>query len=585
MTMTRHDRTATIQRGPLPLRWRGAVAVLAALLVAACSSVALPPWKGPQVVDAQPVQVATARPAEAGTGAEAAPYGAAVAARFPDPAVLYSTPGLAAGRTTFTTNAEVQAWMRSVATPGTAAPGVNVTLLAIGTSQSGTPLEALVLTRAAATDAATLAAGNKPTVLLMGQQHGDEPAPAEALLVIARELAQGLLAPLLQQLNVVVMPRANPDGAAAGKRVTTNGIDMNRDHLLLKTPEANALARLVREYRPIVVIDAHEYTVAGRYLQKFGSIQKYDALLDYATTANMPEFVTKAAEEWFREPMVAALTAERLSSEWYYTTSTDPADLKVSMGGIQPDTGRNVNGLKNAVSLLIETRGVGIGRTHIQRRVHTQVTAIGSALRSTAARADRLAKIRTFVDRDVASLACSREAVVEAGLTPERRSLVMLDPATGADRPVDVEWMSALKLLTIKSRPRPCGYWLAASATQAVDRLRLLGVSVFKTAAPGTLAGETYRETASASTARQDVRGVIVGEAPVRRTSVDLARTQLNAPAGSFYVPVNQPLGNLAVAALEPDSQSSYYANNVLADLASVARVMANPAVPFDDPR
>ena len=44
------------------------------------------------------------------------------------------------------------------------------------------------------------------------------------------------------------------------------------------------------------------------------------------------------------------------------------------------DTGRNVNGLKNAVSLLVETRGVGLGRLHIQRRVHTQVTTITSAL-------------------------------------------------------------------------------------------------------------------------------------------------------------------------------------------------------------
>ena len=73
-------------------------------------------------------------------------------------------------------------------------------------------------------------------MLLIGQQHGDEPAGSEALLVIAQELAQGLLEPLLDQINVVIVPRANPDGAATGTRSTANGVDMNRDHLLLNTP-------------------------------------------------------------------------------------------------------------------------------------------------------------------------------------------------------------------------------------------------------------------------------------------------------------------------------------------------------------
>ena len=54
--------------------------------------------------------------------------------------------------------------------------------------------------------------------------------------------------------------------------------------------------------------------------------------------------------------MVAALKDQGLSSEWYYTTSTNRDDKSISMGGTQPDTGRNVHGLKNTVSLLVETR-------------------------------------------------------------------------------------------------------------------------------------------------------------------------------------------------------------------------------------
>ena len=142
------------------------------------------------------------------------------------------------------------------------------------------------------------------------------------------------------------------------------------------------MALLMRQYAPVVTVDAHEYTVVGRYLEKFGTVQRFDALLQYATTANVPEFVTKAAEEWFRRPAVTKLRDAGLTSEWYYTTTTDIADKKISMGGTQPDTGRNVNGLTNAISILIETRGVGIGRLHLKRRVHSHVVAISSTGRT-----------------------------------------------------------------------------------------------------------------------------------------------------------------------------------------------------------
>nr|WP_244618435.1 M14 family metallopeptidase [Rhodoferax sediminis] len=571
----------------------------AALLLAACTSVPLPQWpdttqpataaptvpatapRAPSPATPVPVQVTPIGAAP--NGPAAAPYGAAVAARFPDPAVVYSTPGLAPGRTSFTSNAEVQTWLRDLSRQSAQTAGPKAAVLSLGPSQRGEPLEALIVTRASSTDAATVLAAARPTVLLIGQQHGNEPAGSEALLVIARELVQGPLQPLLDHINVIIVPRANPDGAAAGQRATANGIDMNRDHLLLKTPEARALAKLARDYRPMVIIDAHEYTVAGRYLQKFGAIQRFDALLQYATTADLPEFVTKASEEWFRQPVVAALKEQSLSSEWYYTTSADPDDKRVFMGGTQPDTELNVGGLENAVSLLIETRGVGIGRLHIQRRVHTDVTAITSVLGSTARRANDLVQLRSYVEREVSAKACNEEAVIEVAPTPTRRDLIMLDPQTGLDRTITVDWTSALQLRPLKSRMRPCGYLLSAASTVAVDRLRLLGIPVMQVAEPGTVLGESYRETARSAVARQDARGAIAGSQPATRVAVDLVRGVVDAPRGSYYVPVNQPLGSLVLAALEPDTQSSYFANHLLNGLQSTVRVMTAPSLTLQD--
>lgn len=587
---------------PLKLFWQTASAA-AVLALVACSSTPLPPWRPPAaaLVTPRPAVAPPTAPPETAAATQpvartsvsetdapdaatldGAPYSAAVAARFPDPAIVYSTPGLLPERTRFSSNAEIADWLAQL----THKPshGVHAGVLRIGLSQLGVPLEALLLTRASSPDAPAIIATGRPTVLVVAQQHGNEPAGSEAALVVARELAQGLLEPLLDKINVLIVPRANPDGAAAQQRATANGIDMNRDHLLLNSPEARALAQLVRDYQPTVVLDAHEYTVVGRYLQKFAAIQKYDALLQYAMTANAPEFLTRASEEWYRRPAIAALKSQGLTSEWYYTTSTDIDDHVVSMGGTEPDTGRNVNGLKNAVSMLVETRGVGIGRLHIQRRVHTQVTAIVSVLQSTAARAEQLGQLRSYIDREVSSQACGRtgtKAIVAAGPTSAQYELTMLDPSTGADKKVSVDWNSALELQTLKSRARPCGYWLSAASTAAVDRLQLLGVQVMRVVDAGTVLGDLYRATGHSTgpnnAVRQDVRGGIADAEPITLTQVELVRGLVDTPQGSFYVPLGQPLANLVLAALEPDTQNSYFANHILVNLSDTARIMAEP--------
>ena len=573
---------------PLTQRLRLAGLMVPLFLLAACTSVPLPPWQLPsptQPLSTRPAtgQLSPVTPRMATVAEEPLPYSAAVAARFPAPSVVYSTPGLKPGRASYTTQAEIHSWLGDQAAALSRSAGVKATLITFGSSQRGEPLEALVLTRGAGTDPAALKATGRPTVLLIGQQHGDEPAGSEALLVIARELAQGLLQPELERINVVIVPRANPDGASRGQRVTDNGLDMNRDHLLLNTPEAQALARLIRDYQPTVVVDSHEYTVAGRYLEKFGAVQKFDALLQYATTANLPEFLTKAAEEWYRRPLVAALKGQGLSSEWYYTTSTDLADKKISMGGTQPDTGRNVNGLHNAISLLVETRGVGIGRLHLQRRVHTQVTALASVLASTALRARELNQLRPYLDKEVSALACKGEVVVQAGPTPAQYDLVMLEPLTGADKTLTVDWDSALALRTLKSRARPCGYWLSAASKTAVERLRLHGLQVLRIQESTAMLGDLYRETTRTQGARMDVRGVIADAVPIDKIEVALVRGVIDAPSGSYYLPLNQPLAHLAIAALEPDTQSSYVANRLIDGVANSARVMAEPSLKTEE--
>jgi hypothetical protein len=496
-----------------------------------------------------------------------APYGAAVMARFPDPAVRFATPAFAPGRSSFTSNAEVQAQLRAVARD-VRAPSLHVQLLVAGASQTGQPIEALLFARQSDLSPAAIRGSGRPTVLLIGQQHGDEPAGAEALLVVARELAQGELAALTERLNVIVLPRANPDGAASAQRATASGIDANRDHLMLRTPEAQAIAGLLRDYAPAVVADAHEYPAVGAYLAKFGGVARADVLLQYATAPQVHEFVTRAAEEWFRRPLLDRLKSEGLSSDWYHTLSVSSEDRRVAMGGPRPDVGRNAAGLRHAVSLLVETRGSDLGRTHLARRVHTQVVSMRSILESAAARADDLLKLRRFVDTETIAQACGGEATLEAAATPSEYVLKLIDPANGADMPVSVAWDSSLQLQPLKTRSRPCGYWLAAREREAAMRLRGLGVVVQRVDEKGVVRGESFRETSRSA----------VADAPdAMLPQVETVPALLDVEPGSWYVSLEQPLAALAIAALEPDTPTSYVAHGLVGGVTAVSRVLARP--------
>ncbi|QXZ08420.1 peptidase M14 [Comamonas sp. Y33R10-2] len=548
-----------------------------AVLLTACANVQLPPWAGmpsqsqvkantpnTHIAPTPSAPAAISQPIAPSSQLAALPYNPAIESHFPDPTTLYATPGLGANRQLFSTQAEITASLQSLSSK--ASSGYQITATSIGTSQRGLPIQALIATQSESTQAKAINNNGKPTVLLVGGQRGDEPASTEALLVLASELGQsGLLAPMLQQINIIIVPRANPDAADTASPLTADGTDLTHDHLLLSTPEAQALARLTRNYRPAAVIDLQEFAAGGAFLQKFQAVQFYDVLLQPAATANTHEFINKASREWLSQPMRSALKQAELSNEWFFKPSNHQGDKAISMASLDADTLINANSLKNAASLMIASRGSDLGRMHIQRRVHSLVIAATAALRATAEKSKNLKQVESFVSRDVAALACRNTLTVRAALTPEQHTIRMLQADSGQEIEARVDWNSSLNIKAEQTRPRPCGYWLSASSGRTVDRLRLQGVQVMQIAEPGQMLADSYNPPRSDS------------NTPV------LTRGSIDTPTGSYYITLNQAKAHLVTAALEPDTPFSYLSKSLITSPADIGRVVAAPSVIFEE--
>jgi hypothetical protein len=271
------------------------------------------------------------------------------------------------------------------------------------------------------------------------------------------------------------------------------------------------------------------------------------------------------AETLFRQPLNKALDAAGLTQSWYYASSYDMSDKIVSMGGVVPDTGRNIAGLRNAVSFLIETRGVGIGRAHFKRRVQTHLIAMNSMLDSAAGNGPALMAMVRKLRAEVAGAAGVGELVVAGSATLTRHTLELVDPQTGANKNVEVDWRSALEIQARLKRSRPYGYLLAASEFEAATRLTRLGVTVLRVKQDAIVDGERYRILRMLESKKEDVRrNDDDGAANVVQITTVVEPARLAVRTGDFYVPMNQPLANVIAAALEPETQSSYAANRVL---------------------
>lgn len=105
--------------------------------------------------------------------------------------------------------------------------------------------------------------GTGPVKLLAwSQMHGDESTATAALMDVLNFIAapqqQGWREQWLSKITLRFIPMVNPDGAAAGTRFNSMGIDINRDAKALQTPEGRLLMQAATAFKPDFGLNLHD---------------------------------------------------------------------------------------------------------------------------------------------------------------------------------------------------------------------------------------------------------------------------------------------------------------------------------------
>ncbi|MEM7625463.1 MAG: M14 family zinc carboxypeptidase [Planctomycetota bacterium] len=340
-----------------------------------------------------------------------------------------------------------------------------VTLREIGRSVEDRPLWAVNIFRQAANS------DNAIVVLLIGQQHGDEPAGAEALLDIVDDFAAAP-ASLPAGLDLWVVPRVNPDGAHTEQRRNANDVDLNRDHVVLGQPETRALHRLAQTIQPHVAVDCHEFRRdTGDYLKQ-GWTEWPLIMMDTANLPIMPDALYEFGVEVCAEAEEDMHSAGFNYARYFVGSCPDPqATGELRYSTLDPDDCRNALSAYGTLSFIIESgihRAAEDPHADLPRRVAASRLLLSRFVRDTELLAR--AKHTAEAARRSPAPALIPTNVLWANLKPRLTDLPVIERVTG--RTLIVSTPTMMHDRVVKSAvPTPRGYVVHADAAPVFAEL------------------------------------------------------------------------------------------------------------------
>ncbi len=460
----------------------------------------------------------------------------------------------------------------------------NLHVVNMFTSPRGKVSPAIAIAQPRVTTAEQARNSGKPVVFLLGNIHPPESEAAEALLMVARDLATGRHKAILDSLVVMIAPIYNVDGTDTfvtqdgslgsetphiqGVRENSRGLDLNRDSVKLTEVESQGLYRTLNDWDPLLLLDGHLMSrVNHGYANTYGTTTvpaSAPGPRDYMHEKLFPAVRNAVRTRFGLEVFSHALATP---NAWPPTAwSHDRAAWSVEAKFIVNDYG-----LRNRFAIITETPG----QPTFERRIYAQYAYFIALLEYTAAHAKEMqAVVKAADDKTVADvLAGSESGQLRNFLDGEYQSAGKIDllayrtnepayrpgtsvlstkPGTASGPPEVVTNVDDLtKPVGTRSAWVPRAYVIPSQYAEIAAKLRAHNIKVTTLDRRVRVEGEEFR---------------IDGVRKVRRAGYDMTTldgafetvASREFEAGAFYVDMAQPMANAAFYYLEPQARDGF---------------------------
>lgn len=371
------------------------------------------------------------------------------------------TPFEASNGKTWTTLPQWQAFWKRLD-----ASSRRVTTTRIGTSAGGHPLSLYAVGYPAPKERRAAAAGS--TLLVNCSIHGDEPSGREGCLSLARDMAttQDPSWKRFLTRTTVLFVNPNPDGWVANTRTNSAKVDLNRDLLALSQPETRALAKVIRDYRPDVLNDLHEYGPREDYA--------WSALTLWPRNRNTDSSVHALSKQMVREYTAPRIVSEGMTNSDYGRLVKDGEPYLQIAGDGQGRILRNYAGLRHVVGQLTEAADAPVTeaeRTDAallnRRRVAVQYQSVTGSVEFLIEKRARIARATADAQARATKLGAEQKGVIyfagQDDIIPTKPEEVERNPMCGyqLDAAQTKAHANTLSLHGITTTPRAGGAFVS----------------------------------------------------------------------------------------------------------------------------
>lgn len=442
----------------------------------------------------------------------------------------------------------------------------DIHLTTFGYTNEGRALPLLVVGAPDASAAAVLATG-KTRVYVQGGIHAGEACGKEALLMLLRRFSAGQYPSWTDSLVLLIAPMYNADGAervlltnrrgqngpigGMGQRPNAQGLDLNRDHTKLDSPEARSLVGMMNAYDPHLSVDLHTTN---------GTRHAYHLTYAPPLHPNTPDAIDSfLRNRWL--PEVTRRIKEKHGWDYYYYGNAYPRDGEMGWYTFdhRPRFNNNYVGLRNRMAILSEA----FAYATFEDRVRGTLWFVEEIMDFAEQNSGRIQEI--IREADLQSVV-GKELAVRATLQRSEEQVTILmgeveevrNPYTGQimRRRLDVRTPTRMyeygSFQPTETAVAPEAYYVLPEAEGAIERLEAHGVAVVRYATEREVPVDRF-VLDSTTVAEREFQG-----RHERTVWGHWISTMETLPAGTAYVSVDQPLGRLAFTLLEPRSDDGF---------------------------